>query len=102
MGMKDLLLLAAASKALADSRGALCVASYGVQMVGAQPVVDAARLCGGKLYGSNNRKLPKLSTSVLGVPVFSLLVSTVKDMTPPPEECFRIHLCTPDPDGQPI
>ena len=102
MGMKDLLLLAAASKVLSESRAALCVASYGIQLCGAQPVVDAARLCGGKLYGGNNRKLPKLSTSVLGVPVFSLLISTVKDTTPPPKECFRIHLCTPDPDGQPI
>ena len=102
MGMKDLLLLAAASKALSKSRAALCVASYGVQLNGAQPVVAAARLCGGKLYGGNNRKLPKLHTSVLGVPVFSLLVSPVKDPTQPPAECFRIHLCTPDPDGQPI
>lgn len=102
MGMKDLLLLAATSKVLSESRAALCVASYGIQLCGAQPVVDAARLCGAKLYGGNNRKLPKLSTSVLGVPVFSLLISPVKDTTPPPKECFRIHLCTSDPDGQPI
>lgn len=102
MEMKGLLVMVSAAKIVHDSREFLLASYDGLQLHGGSNVKQVADAFGSRIFGKNCCRIPELHTVVAGVPVYALLVHPVKDTTPPPEECFRIHLCTPDPDGQPI
>lgn len=102
MEMKDLLVMVSAAKIVHDAREFL-VASYdGLQLHGGSNVKQVADAFGSRLFGKNNGRIPELHTVVAGIPVYALLVHIIKDNTPPPAECYKLHLCTEDPTGDPV
>lgn len=102
MEMKDLLIMVSAAKIAHDTRELLSASYYGVQLHGGSNVKQVSDAFGSRLFGKNSGRIPELHTVIAGVPVYALLVHTVKDKTPPPKEFYRIHLCTPDGEGRPI
>lgn len=100
MEMKDLLITVSAAKTVHDAREFLSVSYYGLQLYGGSNVKQVADDFGSRLFGKNNGRIPELHTVIAGVPVYALLVHPVKDKTPPPAECYKLHLCTNDPTGE--
>ena len=100
MEMRDLLVMVSAAKTVHETREFLAASYDGLQLHGGNNVKQIADAFGSRLFGKNNGRIPELYTVIAGVPVYALLVHTVKDKTPPPSECFKLHLCTNDPTGE--
>ena len=100
MEMKDFLIMASAAKVLKDSREFLAASYDGLQLHGGINVKKVSDVFGSHLLGKNNGRIPVLYTNVAGVPVYALLIHPIKEHTPPPAECYKLHLCTNDPTGE--
>lgn len=100
MLIRDFLVMLAAAHVAKEDSGILSATHDGVQLFKGWRVRMISEYYGTSMYGKNSGKIPVLYTVVSEVPVFSLLVHTVKDKTPPPSECFKLHLCTNDPTGE--
>lgn len=100
MLIRDFLVMLAAAHVAKEDNGILSATHDGVQLFKGWRVRMISECYRTRMYGKNSGKIPVLYTVVSEVPVFALLLRPVKDNTPPPEECYKLHLCTEDPTGE--
>lgn len=70
----------------------------GIQLMNTKDVVDTCK----PVFGRNVNKSIYIQGYAFGIPVYSYSFKPVSQDVEAPAECYKIHLCTPDLDGESI
>lgn len=76
----------------------LAVEHRGVHFLYSQDLIDSCE----RRFGRNQAGIPMIYAFPGLIPCYTYCVQPVHTDVQPPEECYRIHLCTPDPEGRSI